>query len=458
MKTRHYNAILALAFFLFWACKNDMNFDQTASQLKFSADTIQLDTLYHGSKSELFKLTVHNPSGDNVSIPQIKLENAATSGYKINVDGRVGDNFKDVLLRANDSLRIFIEINPVAKAPVAKVLDAIQFQLQNKQQRVVLSAVVRDAEYYRAPLNLSSSTWDNSKARIIVGQVRLQEGQNLNIQAGCQVYFTQNSQLVADKNSQINIMGELKNEVHFRPDRHTLRYDTLSNYWQNIQLEEKASLKANYMKLFGAKIAINAKANNSIELKNSILRNCTNYGIYAVNAKLYAENTVFNSFGDACIGLYQGTDAELLHCSLANTSSLGRYAMNCIEASNSLDGKDNPVDLRLKNSILYSKNTNKNAVVLTPKTGQVFNYKFESCWLNYNNSGAGFAWDGNPLLVNCLRGSSPLYKNTSNYKTSLSLQKGSPGLEVGNLQLSQASPKDINQKPRSPKANLGAYQ
>jgi hypothetical protein len=207
MKIRHYIAICVLLSFLFLACKSDMLTESTAKNLVFSKDTVNLDTLYHQSKSEVYSFTVYNRENQNVNIPNIRLNKGQNSDYNINLDGRAGIAFKDIILRANDSLRVFIELNPVAKAPIAKVEDYIAFETQNGTQKVNLLAVVRDAEYFIASPNqalaINTSTWDNSKAKIIVGQLRLNEGQSLDIQAGCQVYFTQNSQLIAAKNSKI---------------------------------------------------------------------------------------------------------------------------------------------------------------------------------------------------------------------------------------------------------------
>jgi hypothetical protein len=68
------------------------------------------------------------------------------------------------------------------------------FQSPVGQQHVVLFSVVQDAEFFiKTPTNpniiTSDTTWNNNKAKIIYGDLTIDQNVILNIQQGTKVYF-----------------------------------------------------------------------------------------------------------------------------------------------------------------------------------------------------------------------------------------------------------------------------
>ena len=123
-----------LLFSSFWlallaiSCNRDnISFDQPSQELRFNRDTVFCDTVYHQVRSETYAVKVYNNEDKDILIPRIHLEKGASSLYKINVDGKPGYDFKDVPLRKNDSLYIFVEIAPQATGPEAIAEDRVVF-------------------------------------------------------------------------------------------------------------------------------------------------------------------------------------------------------------------------------------------------------------------------------------------------------------------------------------------
>ena len=199
--------------FSFWflltavACNRDeINFEMPSQLLRFSSDTVFCDTVYNQVRSETYAVKIYNDEDKDVMIPKISLEKGAASLYRINVDGKAGTDFNNIPLRKKDSLYIFVEIAPIANAPEAIAEDRVNVETPAGKQHVTLFSVVQDAEFFietkTNPNILANNTsWENSKAKIIFGNLTVAEGKSLTIQPGTKVYFHKNSGLKISKNS-----------------------------------------------------------------------------------------------------------------------------------------------------------------------------------------------------------------------------------------------------------------
>ena len=150
--------LLTFCFLIFWSsCRNDFDFRVSEGSLRFSKDTVYLDTVFSNIGSSTYTLKVYNTSTANILIPKIKLQNGLNSNYRLNVDGMTGDEplsgneFTDVELLAKDSMYIFIEttidiLDLVSNQTQFLYTDAIEFG-QSNLQKVELITLVKDAVF-----------------------------------------------------------------------------------------------------------------------------------------------------------------------------------------------------------------------------------------------------------------------------------------------------------------------
>lgn len=459
-----------LAFFSFWlvvltiSCNQDeISFDSPSQALRFSRDTVFCDTVYNQVRSETYALKVYNDENKDIMIPRISLQNGAASLYRINVDGKPGTEFTNIPLRKKDSLFIFVEIAPVANATEAIAEDRILFTSGIGDQQVTLFSVVQDAEFFiQTETNqniLSENTnWSNEKAKIIFGDLTLQEGKTLNINAGTKVYFFKNSGLKIGKNAQLNVNGNLGSEVTFRGDRNDPRYDTIPKNWKGIDFEQGAKLNMNYARVFGGTKGLNFYENTA-QIKNTIIHTFEEFGIYAVNSTVNASNLVINNCGDAAFGIFKGGNIQLNHCTLANfwsfNSVMTAYSLYATNEWINADGntENAGLSLNITNSILY--NGEDNAMVFNPINGQTFEYSIRNSLLKYG-SDAGFAFEGNNRITNSIKNEDPLFLNYYTQKMNLRVKDLSPAKSKG-LFLPDF-PTDIAGITRSNPPTIGAYQ
>ena len=452
--------------FSFWflltavACNRDeINFEMPSQLLRFSSDTVFCDTVYNQVRSETYAVKIYNDEDKDVMIPKIYLEKGAASLYRINVDGKAGTDFNNIPLRKKDSLYIFVEIAPIANAPEAIAEDRVNVETPAGKQHVTLFSVVQDAEFFietkTNPNILANNTsWTNSKAKIIFGNLTLAEGKSLNIQPGTKVYFHKNSGLKISKNSTLTATGSLNNEVIFRGDRNDTRYDTIPKNWNGISADENAIVNLDYTKIFGGTRGLELKKANAT-INNSIFHTHQEFGIYAVNSIVTAKNLVMNNCGEADFGIFKGGTYNIIHSTFANywnfnaaLPGLGIYAAN--EYQNGTTTEQGALSLSIKNSIIYGDK--ENSIVFKPTSGQTFNATFQNCLLKYG-TGSSYAIDAGSI-----KNQDPKFQNYFTHKMNLRVKDDSPAKGKGNVTVAASVPTDIVGVSRTASPTIGAYQ
>ncbi|WP_106914416.1 hypothetical protein [Chryseobacterium aurantiacum] len=467
-----FKLLLAFSFWMLLVAvscnKDDITFDAPSQELRFSRDTVFCDTVYHQVRSETYVVKVYNNEDKDILIPRVNLEKGAASLYRINVDGKPGYDFKDVPLRKKDSLYIYVEIAPQATGPEAIAEDKVLFSGPTGQQHVTLFSVVQDAEFFiQTPTNpniiSSSTTWTNNKAKIIYGDLSLASNVTLDIDPGTKVYFHKNSGMKVSSNAVLNINGTKDNQVILRGDRNDPYYDTISKNWNSIRMEANSILNMNHARLFGGTRGLEMKQTNA-SITNSFIHTFFEYGIYAVNSKVNANNLVMNNCGLSCIGIFKGGNHNYTHATIANYSkSMGTFDRNGVFATNEWKNDAGQIEqgalqqLNIRNSIIYSDRDN--SVQFEPTPGQQFEYLIQNCLIKYSGpSEAGFSFENNTNIVQTIRNVEPEFVNYFMAKMNLRVKTTSPAIGKGNVSVAGTVPFDIVNVSRTTNPTLGAYQ
>ena len=88
---RRYLLLLLIGFAVsLTSCRNDFDFESSNGGLRFSKDTVYLDTVFTDIGSSTYTLKVYNRSDKNISIPSVRLGKGTTSKYRLMVDGMAG--------------------------------------------------------------------------------------------------------------------------------------------------------------------------------------------------------------------------------------------------------------------------------------------------------------------------------------------------------------------------------
>ena len=184
--------------------------------VSFSNDTVFFDTIFTQIGSTTNAFMVYNKHNYPVKIDKIFLNGNKNSKFRINVDGVSQNTVEDVIIDAQDSIFIFVEVTINPGKDSLLVEDSITLLSGNNRQRVILTAFGKDVHLINSRI-LTTQTWENDKAYLVYNYAIVDEGQTLTIEPGVEVFFHYNSTmyvagtLIAD--------GTMDKPITFRGDR-----------------------------------------------------------------------------------------------------------------------------------------------------------------------------------------------------------------------------------------------
>lgn len=517
MKRYFYFSVFFCFLMLWSSCRKDFDFTPTEGSLRFSKDTVYLDTVFSNIGSSTYTLKVYNTTDNNISIPKIKLQKGQNSNYRLNVDGMTGDTpltgkeFTNVELLAKDSMYIFIEttidIQSLATNSTQFLYtDAIEFG-QSNLQKVELVTLVKDAVfiYPQQLTNPDGSTvietlnfdidgdgiedetniqgrfledneliFTNEKPYVIYGYAAVDNGKTLTIEAGARVHFHANSGLLVTSNASIHANGLLssdtelmENEIIFEGDRLEPSFAEVPGQWQTIWLFEGSTNNTfNHTTIKNGTVGLLVDGNqddaSKLEVSNTQIYNSSNFGILGRATNITAENVVINKSGQSSFAATFGGHYDIVHATIANywTNSFRQFPSLLVN-NFTVDLEQNiiPNDLisaTFTNCIIYGNDNPE--VLLDPVSEADFNFKFNNCLIYFNDPNNNFTspyynFDDSNLYENMRFNFDPEFLNTQQNKLQIPLN--SPAASQGTSAGNLTT--DITGALRSSPSDLGAY-
>lgn len=496
------------------SCRTDFETVASTGDLKFSRDTIYLDTVFTDIGSSTYTLKVYNHSKNDITIPTIKLGKGLASKYRMTVDGTQGNQgklFENVNLLAKDSLYIFVETTAnIADANPTDFLytDQILFDGGTNLQKVELVTLIQDAIFLYPqryddgtteslylgtdtdgkPINIYGFYLDENdpihgnelkftkqKPYVIYGYAAVPSEKTVSFDPGSRVHFHANSGLILAKNASLNINGttsptdKLENEVIFEGDRLEPDFSDVPGQWGAIWLTDgSTNHKINHLTIKNAAIGLWIQNNNgtNVDIKNTQIYNSTICGILAQTAKINGENLVINNAGRASLLCEYGGDYKFTHCTFNNNwPSSSQLA---VSVSNYYKGATPEVkDLTaatFNNCIIYGSYSSE--LSLINKLGSKFEYQFNNCLLKFDNTSSVykndplFQFTTDPVHYNNILLSNAEVKNDPKFfkiaENKFNIDENSAAFAKGNA--AYLIPSDIIGNTRTLPPDLGAYQ
>jgi hypothetical protein len=506
-----YSIFILFSFLLLslTSCRTDFDTVPSSGKLEFSDETVYLDTIFSQISSSTYQLKVYNRSNDDIKIPTIRLEKP-DSKYRLMVDGRSDNNgkrFDNVELLAKDSLFIFIEttvVNAVGELEFTYE-DKILFDEGTNQQNVKLVTLIRDACFFKPDRSLDGKIyetinvegfepdtqghvlkdsdftpngiwkWTNMKPYVIYGNLVVPNGKTLTINKGTQVYFHDNATLIVDTQATLKIEGDLndtnsegiitnRKEVTFEGDRLEPIYENVPGQWGTVFIFSSNNNKINYLTLKNASVGLFVLPKSDsvnfpkLEITNSQIYDCSNFGILARQANVTGINLVMNSAGQACLAGSLGGSYDFTHCTFNNewpsTTQVAVILNNYID-----DTDDLPIPLIAKfdSSIIYGSNQSG---ILLDIVGDQFVPNFKYCLFKLNSTNPIF----NNNIYSFINGSNNPFNNKKNIdpkfknsdKNQLNILTINSGAYNGGNPIN-AFPDILNTLPQM-NFDIGAYQ
>lgn len=499
-----------LLFFLIVSnsCRKDFEYAQSTGNLEFSRDTVYLDTIFTNIGSGTYGIKVYNRSNKDIEVPSIKLAKGETSGYRLNVDGLPGWNFRDIPILANDSIYIFLELTfDIAPTGETEFLytDRIEFDSGYNLQNVHLVTLIKDAIFlypgsstgnFQETLSLGLDdsgneiiikgfelrddqlNFTNKRPYVIYGYASVPSGKELVIDAGTRVYFHKDSGILVRSAASLVVNGELsldlstlENEVIFSGDRLGTSFKEVPGQWGTIwMMNGSLNNQVNYLTIRNGTIGIFVEGDEvldspTLSIKNTQIYNSARINLWAKTAKIIAENLVLGNAGGSSLYCNGGGDYSFAHATIVNYWRDGFRTGSALQIDNFLItpngvGTAQLVRADFVNCIIFGNRTQE--ISLDAAEGGLFNFNFTKSLLKFQVT---------PLFIE----NNPLYnfENTALYngvlvnqdpefidvlKYDFRLGENSPAIGTAELKTANIIPFDILGRDRTILPDIGAYQ
>lgn len=494
-------------FILMGSCRKDFDTIPSEGKLRFSQDTVYLDTVFSDISSSTYRVTVYNDSKKDISIPQIKLAEGENSYYRLNVDGIPGKSFTNIDILARDSIFVFIEttvdIENLAQSELQFLYtDQIEFDTDANRQKIELVTLVQDAhflypekfsdgttemltfgpdedgnytEIYGFYLSENQLHFTAEKPYVIYGYAAVPPNKTLTIDPGARIHFHQNGGLLVANQASLHVNGELsndseamENEVIFQGDRLEPTYNNIAGQWQTIWLTEGSTNNIiNHATIKNATVGLRIDSNDggstpTLDIKNTQIYNCSTVGLWALTSHILGENMVINKCGQASLYLALGGKYDFYNSTFANYWNSGYRDFPAVLLSNKYETPEaifvSDLETNFYNSIIYGNN---NLELLLSKSDEAgFNFKFENSLIRFNDYTQVYQdhplydFENTDLYENTIFNQDPIFLDSANNK--LNISNESPAAELANP--NTATQNDILGKPRGSYPSSGAYE
>ena len=309
---------------------NDMNNYSVSPNhhLSFSTDTLSFDTVFTTIGSTTRHFMIYNENDEALKIDKILLANGKRSGFRINVDGRKGDNFSDIPIWKKDSLYVTVEVtvNPNDENSPFVIQDSIVFITNGTVQSVHLEAYGQNAYILRGGTTFDrNTTLTAERPYLIYDSVIISEGVTVNAEKGTSFYMHKNSKWLIEGTLKTN--GTQDEPVILRGDRltnlsTTISYDKIASQWNGLFFGPSSfDNELNYTiirnGISGLTFEESTPERKKADIRNSQITNMGRNVLLAINSHIEASNTEFSNASNHLVML-SGGKYQFTHCTMAN--------------------------------------------------------------------------------------------------------------------------------------------
>lgn len=434
------------------------------AKLAFSTDTVMFDTIFttFGSTTQAFK--VINPSANEVEISSIALAGGDQSFYRLNIDGEMVNEARNISLRGLDSMYIFVEVtidpNGVDQPMVVK--DSVVFTVGGVTQDVDLVAYGQDVILLDGVIS-KPRTLLPGKPFLVFNSLVVNKNQQLTIQPGVKIHFHKDAFCWVE--GAINAVGTVDDPVVFEGDRLEKMYSDVPSQWQGIILSpgrmgskfENVIIKNAVIGLQVGMLEVDGYAN--AKLHNVRIENMSYAGLFCIGSNVQATNVLVGDCGFYGITALVEGNYSFTHCTVANYwGSLTHRSTPAVLISNSIIDGDSTyygnIQARWENSVI-SGDINGSEVILGNNPGYDFDVSFDHCYVKVSDS----VYDANSSLFQSLmRNRDTLFTDVREYNympDSLSPLRG-----FGARNFAEKVPSDLANTSRlsDDGPDIGAYE
>ena len=486
-----------LLFFIGNACRKDLVFSTDATaKLKFSSDTLRIDTVFTSVGSAVRYFKVFNNYDQTLRISNISITQKTNTIAKLNVDGISAKTFSNIDIAPHDSIYVFVTVAVNPNAPVSDspfVIDEdINFVTNGNTQKVVVEAWGQNANYIpdrfsKGGLALLSGgvekkiiEWKDKKPYVIYG-VLFVDSCTLRIAAGTKIYTHGGFGQLSDKsnyrdgiiyvlpNAHIEAFGTKENPIIFQGDRLEPEFSDIPDQWAGIIMSDNCRGNIfNYTTIRNSRVGIRTDSAASLSLKNCKIYNTASSGLLSQHSTITGENCLIYNNGVNALQIEFGGDYNFTYCTFSSLGSknaaLATNNYRCYEPTD-VGGcnraKVYRPNLAMTNCIIYGGKDDELNFFNATTDKNNFLYNFNNCIVRVKDL---LKPDNTPDFLNNCKNCINATTTAAGYKLFKSTNTGDYHLDTLSLAHNQALVQknifiDLDSKVRDAmKPDIGCYE
>ncbi len=321
-------ALIAMsAVFFLDSCRKDLVFDNTAV-IEFQADSVHFDTAFTSTTTATRKLLLYNTSDKSVNINRLYLENGENSYFRMGIDGQTGYDLRDIVILPNDSSYVFISatISSNSDSIPFLVMDKLVAETDGGSSSCLIDAYGQNAVFYTDSIISVNTSWTKDLPIVLIGDVLVNEGVVLNIEAGARIY-TQSKKFLYILGT-LNATGTETDSILFQGNRLDRDYFLDADHageWGGIYLGKPSHdnfLEHVYIKNASVGIYVDSiptQGHYKLRMRKSTVFNCLGQGIYSFESSIDLQNCRLIS-NNVNLAMVKGGELYMNHCTLGGYS------------------------------------------------------------------------------------------------------------------------------------------
>lgn len=309
------------------SCINDDFTDSPSARLSFSTDTLSFGTVFTDLGTPTARLLVINRNKKGVNISSIRFRDPSTP-FTLNVDGQSGRDFRDVEIRGEDSIYVFIEcyISADSEIEPRKVSDCLEFVCNGNLQEVEVEAWAQNVRRLRGVRLEEDTHLTPELPYVVFDSLSVEQGAVLRIDPGVKLLFHDKARLSV--RGRLEAYGTPDKPVELRGDRIDevlpgIEYDIMAGQWEGVRIwPESFGNRLEGVNMRSTSIGLRVDScgdlsRNKLTLVNSWLHNSQSTVLISEHAWVDAYGCCFSEAADAVVYL-RGGRHEFTQCTISN--------------------------------------------------------------------------------------------------------------------------------------------
>lgn len=382
-----YLIVVTITMFAATSCIEDGFTTSSSDILAFSTDSVVFDTVITTQGTTTKQFVVYNHSKKQVNISSIKVAGTSPAHFYINVDGMKGREFKDIELRGNDSIYVFVEakIDELKQDDPLEFTDYIEFVTNGVTQKVTLNAWGQDVIRFAGDTLWTDTQFKAKRPYLIYDTLVVAPGVTLDVEAGTTLLFHKGGALKVY--GKMNAVGTRENPIKLQGDRldnvvSDIPFEIMAGQWGGVVIGN-GSYGSHWEHVdmtgseFGLQVSSSNPSKESLFMLNCLIHNSSGPVFTTWNAGVTVYGTVFSEAAEGVIYLYGG-NTNLTNCTLSNYYLFKLVEDPLLNVFNIDDPACKPIKADINNCILYGMPSDINAGDLTGTAIYVRNCLFKS--------------------------------------------------------------------------------